>query len=317
LTLAYDGSGVFTVLYNWATEAASPPIAISKLDTEMAGIATALSSCALRTGGTFTGQVVVSHASGIVLSGTESTLFFKETDAATDEQYWRFVGSGGNFYLQTRTDALGGGTNAFALVRSGTTVDSITFAGTTIAITGNETVSGTLGVTGATTLSSTLAVTGNVAVATNKFTVTAASGNTLVAGTLTVGTIDITPTQGSFTMSLRETSDSGTVIATGTAYWQKIGKCVTLRIPSLSAASTATAFYITGIPAGAQVGTLGESGPQYIPGTVINASGNYPGLIGVTEAVGAFPLYSSVSAWTSGSSSKGVGHHCITYQVAD
>lgn len=57
---------------------------------------------------------------------------------------------------------------------------------TTAAITGNATFGGTLGVTGATTLSSTLAVTGNVAVNTDKFTVTAASGNTAVAGTLAV-----------------------------------------------------------------------------------------------------------------------------------
>jgi hypothetical protein len=39
---------------------------------------------------------------------------------------------------------------------------------------------------GAVTLGSTLAVTGDVAVNTNKFTVTASSGNTLVAGTLNV-----------------------------------------------------------------------------------------------------------------------------------
>ena len=48
--MAYDINGVFTMVYNWATEAASPPIAISKLDTEMAGLATALSSCLLRNG---------------------------------------------------------------------------------------------------------------------------------------------------------------------------------------------------------------------------------------------------------------------------
>ena len=53
-------------------------------------------------------------------------------------------------------------------------------------ITGNATMGGTLGVTGAVTLASTLAVTGNVAVNTDKFTVTAATGNTVVAGTLAV-----------------------------------------------------------------------------------------------------------------------------------
>lgn len=44
----------------------------------------------------------------------------------------------------------------------------------------------TLAASGATTLDTTLAVGGNVAVATNKFTVAAASGNTVIAGTLWV-----------------------------------------------------------------------------------------------------------------------------------
>lgn len=64
----------------------------------------------------------------------------------------------------------------------------------------NIQVAGTLGVTGATTLSSTAAITGNttfggtitggastdIAINTNKFTVAAASGNTVIAGNLTV-----------------------------------------------------------------------------------------------------------------------------------
>ncbi len=307
--MSFDGSGTFTVLYNWATEAASPPIAISKLDTEMAGIATALSSCALRTGGTFTGQVVVSHASGIVLSGTESTLFFKETDAATDEQYWRFVGSGGNFYLQTRTDALGGGTNAFALVRSGTTIDSITFAGTTIAITGNETVSGTLGVTGATTLtgaatcSSTLAVVGNVAVNTNKFTVAAASGNTLVAGTLTVGSIDVTPTEGSFTVYLRAT-DGGANITSGTATWTKSNGIVTLFLPSLTASSAVTdPLFLDGFPAAISP----VSAAQYLlaPGYDAGAETIVKVTVPVSGDYLTFKPFDS-STFTAGASTKGI-----------
>ena len=48
--MAFDSSGVYSLTYTWATEAASPPIAISKLDTEMAGIATGLSLCVLRNG---------------------------------------------------------------------------------------------------------------------------------------------------------------------------------------------------------------------------------------------------------------------------
>lgn len=66
----------------------------------------------------------------------------------------------------------------------------------------NTTVGGTLGVTGATTLSSTLAVTGvgsfstavgidgDFDINTNKFTVAASSGNTVIAGTLNVGSLN-------------------------------------------------------------------------------------------------------------------------------
>ena len=62
----------------------------------------------------------------------------------------------------------------------------------TLTLTGAATLSSTLAVTGATTLtgaatlSSTLSVTGNIAVNTNKFNITAASGNTAIAGTLDV-----------------------------------------------------------------------------------------------------------------------------------
>ena len=48
--MAFDGSGTYSLTYTWATEAASPPIAISKLDTEMAGIAAGLSLAILRNG---------------------------------------------------------------------------------------------------------------------------------------------------------------------------------------------------------------------------------------------------------------------------
>ena len=57
----------------------------------------------------------------------------------------------------------------------------------TLAVTGAATLSSTLGVTGAATLSDTLAVAGNFAVATNKFSVDAQNGNTVVAGTLGAG----------------------------------------------------------------------------------------------------------------------------------
>lgn len=47
--MSFSG-GVYSLQYNWTSEAASPPIEIAKLDTEMAGIAGGLSSCLLRDG---------------------------------------------------------------------------------------------------------------------------------------------------------------------------------------------------------------------------------------------------------------------------
>lgn len=42
--------GIFTKVYSWATEQLSPPIEVSKLDTQEADIATGLSNCVLRDG---------------------------------------------------------------------------------------------------------------------------------------------------------------------------------------------------------------------------------------------------------------------------
>jgi hypothetical protein len=50
--MAFNGSGVFARIYNWATESGSPPIAISKLDTQEEDIASGLSSCITKDGQT-------------------------------------------------------------------------------------------------------------------------------------------------------------------------------------------------------------------------------------------------------------------------
>lgn len=48
--MAWNGSGTFALTYTWATEAASPPISISKLDTEFANVKTGLENCLTRDG---------------------------------------------------------------------------------------------------------------------------------------------------------------------------------------------------------------------------------------------------------------------------
>jgi hypothetical protein len=48
--MAFNGSGLFSKLYSWVVEQASPPIEISKLDAQETDFATGLSNCILRDG---------------------------------------------------------------------------------------------------------------------------------------------------------------------------------------------------------------------------------------------------------------------------
>ena len=104
--MAFDGNGTFNLLYTWATEAASPPIAISKLDTEMAGLATALSSCLLRNG---TGKPTADidwNAKKITnladATGATDALNLQTADARYA------LASAGSFTMELATDSSGG-----------------------------------------------------------------------------------------------------------------------------------------------------------------------------------------------------------------
>ena len=280
--MAFDGSGTFTVLYNWATEAASPPIAISKLDAEMAGIATGLSTCLLRTGGTLTGSLTISNSGYLTVSGTIPRILWTETDAGTDEKTWEFRASGGDFFLYTDTDAGSAAGTPMAITRTGTTVDSITFAGTTIALTGNATVS----------------------------------------GTLTVGGVELTPAAGSFTVEWATATSGGTTLESGTAYWKKVGNVVTMRLPALIGTTTAYDLYLRGIPAACQpaltgsytqlITVQGSVNGSYGPVTIMVAEG-----VAYWKVEGAYIAFSSASGAKGVGLAAMGGGPTITYQVTD
>ena len=96
-------------------------------DTDALNRVTADARYAALAGATFTGAVV--------FSGTSPYWIIRETDAETNEQYWTMVASGGNLYLQTLDDSAANGVSLLTVVRTGTTVDSITFTGTQINLT--------------------------------------------------------------------------------------------------------------------------------------------------------------------------------------
>lgn len=75
-------------------------------------------------------------ASPQTISGTAPEFRIRETDGATNEQYWLFVYTGGSLSLRAYNDALAASNTAIAIERTGTTIDSIAFTATTITING-------------------------------------------------------------------------------------------------------------------------------------------------------------------------------------
>jgi hypothetical protein len=68
------------------------------------------------------------------ISGTSAAIQFEETDQAADEKVWRFVASSGSFAIGTLNDSFGGGANALAVTRSGTTILSLSLSATTLSL---------------------------------------------------------------------------------------------------------------------------------------------------------------------------------------
>ena len=81
----------------------------------------------------------------------------------------------------------------------------------TFNVSGAATLGSTLSVTGAVTLSSTLGVTGNFAVNTNKFNITASSGETSIAGDVSIGATTILYSSGASLFSSLTTTGAGTI----------------------------------------------------------------------------------------------------------
>ena len=251
-------------------------------DTDALNRVTADARYLLLSGGTMTGQLVITNGNGVKISAAETNIYMQETDAAADEQYWRIVTSGGDFFLQTRDDSLGAGASALRINRTGTTVDSITFAGTQINLT---------------------------------CTSAAVNGDLAVDGAITC------TDKGNFTMELATDSTGGSVLASGTAYWKRVGGVVTMRMPYLAATTTGTTLYLRGIPSACQP-TL--TGTYYqcplVPGKINGADGAIQ--IDIYEGTAYWLLEGITAAFAGGSNTKGIGvtgsfGPVISYQVTD
>lgn len=283
--MSFDGSGTFSLLYTWATEAASPPIAISKLDSEFAGIATGLTQCLLRSGGTLTGALTGTTFTGTTFNASASTpsIFLTETDAPTNETKWAFDCNSGDLRLVAWNDGVTSGSVPMTVARTGTTVDSITFVGTTFAVTGNQTISGSLTV----------------------------GGNTAA-----------TVTSGSFTAELASATSGGTTYASATAYWTKTGNVVTLTLPAtfeVAALDGANFVFVRGLPAAIRSAcTLN----QRVVAPVLQAGSYEAGHAEIFNASAAYIRFkpsSNSAVWEiSPGSVCGPAQGCtLSYRVAD
>jgi hypothetical protein len=211
--LAFNGSGVFVRVHNFATDLSNTiPATASRVDAEFDGVATGLSGTITRDGQSVTTARIPFAAGTSAAAGTTASVAYSQTNdnntglyfPATDQ--WGLVAGGTATLSSTAT----------ALTATGTLALSGDFAintnkFTVTAASGNTLVAGTLAVTGASTLTGAVGVTGDFAVNTNKFTVAAASGNTLVAGTLAVtGAATLSSTLGA-----GNTTITGTLAASG------------------------------------------------------------------------------------------------------
>ena len=248
-------------------------------NTSMAGNLTVSGTGSSSIGGALTvgGNTIIDNATFTLRDGTPTNKFTIDTS--------------GNTAVAGTLGVTGAATLSSTLAVTGATgidgdFDINTNKFTVASASGNTAVAGTLGVTDATTLSSTLSIGGATTInngnftikdgstpANNKFTVTAASGNTNIAGTLDA-TGDFAINTNKFTVA----ATSGNTVAAGTLFATGDFKIATDKFTVASASGNSIAagtFKSTGNL------TVGASGSEKL--TVVAASGNTS--IGGTLAV--------------------------------
>jgi hypothetical protein len=211
--LAFNGSGVFVRVHDWTTDlAGAVPVTASRMDAEDDGMATGLSTTICRDGQSTTTARIPFAAGTSAAAGTTASVAYSQTNDNNTGLYFPGTDQWGLVAGGTATLS----STATALTATGTLALSGDFAintnkFTVTAASGNTLVAGTLAVTGASTLTGAVGVTGDFAVNTNKFTVAASSGNTLVAGTLAVTGAATL----SSTLAAGNTTITGTLAASG------------------------------------------------------------------------------------------------------
>ncbi len=259
--MAFDGSGNYTLNFTFATEANSPPIAISKLDTELAGIATALSTCLLRNGNGKPTADIDWNAKKITNLANAAADGDALNRVTADGRYAR-VGSNETVTGTWTFSGLATLSNAFPVLQmldtdltetTGKrwyigTADNVFFVYRNTAAGGDfSTYDAILVANGSTFnyMGYTVWHSGNDG-----------SGSGLDADTVDgVQAASLVQTSavesGTFTIYLRA-SHNGADLTSGTATWKKFNGAVTLRIPQLVTTNTTAALYVENLPAAIQ-----------------------------------------------------------------
>lgn len=97
-------------------------------------------------------------SSAFYVNATSPCFGWRASGGGTDSKFWDMPANATTLSIRAVNDAENAVTVPFLITRSGTTISSVTLAATTVAITGNQTVSGTSTVTGLLTATAGLAV---------------------------------------------------------------------------------------------------------------------------------------------------------------